>query len=78
MPENARAPCANRARSPHNTVVPALGRFSHRFWAAAVGPSVPPLAEVSGALALAFFAFRMPLQFFLVLWPLRETHGVSL
>jgi sugar porter (SP) family MFS transporter len=56
----------------------ALGSFTHWFWAAVVSWTFPMIAEVSGALAFAFFAAMMLLQFVLVLVFLPETKGVSL
>jgi sugar porter (SP) family MFS transporter len=56
----------------------ALGSFTHWFWAAVVSWTFPMIAEVSGALAFAFFAGMMVLQFVLVLLFLPETKGVSL
>jgi sugar porter (SP) family MFS transporter len=56
----------------------ALGSFTHWFWAAVVSWTFPIIAEVSGALAFAFFAAMMLLQFVLVLLFLPETKGVSL
>jgi sugar porter (SP) family MFS transporter len=56
----------------------ALGSFTHWFWAAVVSWTFPIIAEVSGALAFAFFATMMLLQLVLVLLFLPETKGVSL
>jgi sugar porter (SP) family MFS transporter len=56
----------------------ALGSFTHWFWAAVVSWTFPMIAEVSGAIAFAFFAAMMLLQFVLVLMFLPETKGVSL
>jgi sugar porter (SP) family MFS transporter len=56
----------------------ALGSFTHWVWAAAVSWTFPMIAQVSGAVAFAFFAVMMLLQFVLVLVYLPETKGVSL
>jgi sugar porter (SP) family MFS transporter len=56
----------------------ALGSFTHWFWAAVVSWTFPMIAELSGATAFAFFAAMMLLQFFIVLFFLPETKGVSL
>jgi len=56
----------------------ALGSFTHWFWAAAVSWTFPVIAEASGALAFAFFAVMMVVQFVLVWRFLPETKGVSL
>jgi sugar porter (SP) family MFS transporter len=56
----------------------ALGSFTHWFWAALVSWTFPVIAEVSGAMAFAFFAVMMVLQFVLVFLYLPETKGVSL